>query len=258
MTVLQKKHDAAESFFSEEQLLKIRDFPIPNHIAIIMDGNRRWAKQRSLSSKQGHWEGAEALTEITRAAALLGVKTLTAYSFSTENWGRSPEEVDALMHLFSTYLHLQKNTMIRDGVCLHTIGDLSRFPQNVQNAFRTTQEATSHCKKINLVLAMNYGGRDEIRRAFVKILQENQNSPLSPDQISEEFIATYLDTRRWGDPELVVRTGGEMRLSNFMLWQISYAEIYMTEKLWPDFVPQDLFEAILSFQKRNRRLGGGI
>ncbi len=257
MAIAQKKRTKSESFFSEDQLLSLQENPVPHHIAIIMDGNRRWAKQRGLPIKMGHWEGAETLTDAVEAASALGVKTLTVYSFSTENWGRAQEEIEALMQLFSTYLRLKKSSMVRDGVRLDTIGDLSRFPQEVRGAFQSTKEATSHCKKINLVLAMNYGGRDEIRRTFVKMLQENKNLHVNPEQITEDLIAKHLDTMPWGDPELLIRTSGEMRVSNFLLWQMSYAEIYMTEKLWPDFTPKDLFEAIVSFQKRGRRLGEG-
>lgn len=242
----------SKTFFSAEELSRIDPTKIPKHIAIIMDGNRRWAKQRGLPAMMGHWEGAETLTEIIRAASDLNVKTLTVFAFSTENWGRPQNEVEDLMNIFELYLMRKKEHMIRDGVRLDAIGDLSRLPERVRAAFYQTKKGTEHCDKINLVLALNYGGRDEIRRAMVKMMQEN----ISPDQITEECISKHLDTSRFGDPDLLIRTSGEMRVSNFLLWQMCYAEIFSTEILWPNFSPKELFEAILVYQRRNRRLGG--
>jgi undecaprenyl diphosphate synthase len=246
--------DATDSktIYLPEELSQIIPSLIPKHIAIIMDGNRRWAKQRGLPPMMGHWEGAETLTEIVRAASDLGVKTVTVYAFSTENWGRSPSEVEDLMNIFELYLMRKKEHMIRDGVKLDAIGDLSRLPERVLNAFHQTKKATEHCDRINLVLALNYGGRDEIRRAIVKILEEK----VAPEEVTEELIGKHLDTVRFGDPDLLIRTSGEMRVSNFLLWQISYAEIFSAHMLWPDFSPKHLFEAVLTFQRRNRRLGG--
>lgn len=238
--------------FSPEELSLIDPSLIPKHIAIIMDGNRRWAKQRDLPAAMGHWEGAETLTEVIRAASDLGIKTLTVFAFSTENWGRPQNEVEDLMNIFELYLMRKKEHMIRDGVRLDAIGDLSRLPERVLNAFHQTKKATEHCDRINLVLALNYGGRDEIRRAMIKMVEEK----ISPEAITEELIGKHLDTNRFGDPDLLIRTSGEMRVSNFLLWQISYAEIFSAEVLWPDFSPKHLFETVLIFQKRNRRLGG--
>lgn len=241
-----------KTIYSTEELSRIDPLKIPKHIAIIMDGNRRWAKQKGLPPMMGHWQGAETLTEVLRGASELGVKTLTVFAFSTENWSRSDSEVEDLMNIFELYLMRKKEHMVRDGVRLDAIGDLSRLPERVLNAFHQTKKATEHCDRINLVLALNYGGRDEIRRAVVKILEDQ----VAPDQISEKLIEKYLDTSRFGDPELLIRTSGEMRVSNFLLWQISYAEIFSTEVLWPNFSPKELFEAIVAFQKRSRRLGG--
>lgn len=241
-----------ESTYTLDELSLLDPSNIPEHIAIIMDGNRRWAKQRGLPPMMGHWEGAETLTNVLKGAADLGVKTLTVYAFSTENWGRPVAEVEGLMDLFELYLMRQKEAMIRDGVRLHAIGDLSRLPQRVLEAFDQTQKATAKCDRINLALALNYGGRDEIRRAVLKIVEEK----LGPDQITEESISKRMDTHRFGDPELLIRTSGEMRVSNFLLWQISYAEIFSTEILWPDFSPKELLQAVLAFQRRSRRLGG--
>jgi undecaprenyl diphosphate synthase len=238
--------------YSAEELSRIDPLRVPNHIAIIMDGNRRWAKQKGLPPMMGHWEGAETLTDVIKGATELGIKTLTVYAFSTENWGRPQNEVEDLMNIFELYLMRKKEHMLRDGVRLDAIGDLSRMPERVLNAFNQTKKATEHCDRINLVLALNYGGRDEIRRAVVKILEEK----ISPDQITEECIGKYLDTNRFGDPDLLIRTSGEMRVSNFLLWQISYAEIFSTEVLWPDFSQKELLEAVCAFQKRSRRVGG--
>jgi len=244
------------SIYTPDDFGKIDSAKIPKHIAVIMDGNRRWARQRKLPPMMGHWEGAEVLTDIVRAASELGVRTVTVYSFSTENWLRSTEEVQALMQLFEVYLIRKKELMIREGIRLETIGDLSRFPPHIQEAFESAKKATEQGGKINLVLALNYGARDEIRRAIGKILEINRKEPIPPSELTEELIARHLDTSRWGDPELMIRTSGEMRVSNFLLWQISYSEIYVTDKLWPDFSPKDLLEAVAAFQRRGRRLGG--
>lgn len=238
--------------YSPEDLTRVDLEKVPKHIAIIMDGNRRWAKQKGIPPMMGHWEGAETLTDIVKAASEIGVRTLTVFAFSTENWGRPSEEVEDLMDIFELYLMRKKELMIRDGVRLDAIGDLSRLPERVLNAFHQTKKATEHCDQINLVLALNYGGRDEIRRAVIKIL----NDGIKPEEMTEEVFGQFLDTKRFGDPELLIRTSGEMRVSNFLLWQISYAEIFSAEVHWPDFSPKTLLEAILAFQKRNRRLGG--
>lgn len=241
----------SKSIYSSEELLKIDTLKVPKHIAIIMDGNRRWAKQRGLPPMMGHWEGAETLSDVLRGAAEIGVKTLTVYAFSTENWGRPKDEVEDLMNIFELYLMRKKDQMVRDGVKLDAIGDLKRLPARVMNAFSETKKATESCDKIHLLLALNYGGRDEIRRAVVKILEEKPD----PNQITEECISKYLDTGPYGDPELLIRTSGEMRVSNFLLWQISYAEIFSTEVLWPDFSSKELLKAVIAFQIRSRRLG---
>ncbi len=252
MTAHTLEASETKTIFTAEELSQIDPLKIPKHIAIIMDGNRRWAKQKGLPPLMGHWEGTETLTEVLRGASELGVKTLTVFAFSTENWGRSQSEVEDLMNIFELYLMRKKEHMIRDGVRLDGIGDLNRMPERVRNAFYQTKKATEHCDKINLVLALNYGGRDEIRRAVVQMMQEK----IPPEQVTEECISKHLDTSRFGDPDLLIRTSGEMRVSNFLLWQICYAEIFSTEILWPNFSPKKLFEAILVFQKRNRRLGG--
>lgn len=248
----------SKTHYSPEELSLLDPGKIPTHIAIVMDGNRRWAKQRGLPPMMGHWEGAEVLTDIVRSASELGVETLTVYAFSTENWSRPPSEIDALMNIIEMYLIRKRDQMIQDGVRLDAIGDINRLPERVQSAFYETKKATEHCDKINLVLALNYGARDEIRRAVVKILATHDRKKFSPDELTEGLIASYLDTCRWGDPDLLIRTSGELRVSNFLLWQISYAELYVTEVLWPDFTSRQLFEAVLAYQGRKRRHGGGV
>ncbi len=229
---------------------------IPRHIAIIMDGNRRWARQRGIPDSYGHWKGADVIMNIVRLASELGVCVLTLYAFSTENWARSPDEVEELMKLICFYLENNTQSMIEESVQLETIGDLSRFPEQVQQVLFQTKKATSCGSKIKLVLALNYGGRDEIKRAFVQMAEDLETGKIVRQNISEALISGYLDTASLGDPDLFIRTSGEQRLSNFLLWQLSYTEVYVTEVLWPDFTQADLLRAIEEFQKRNRRLGG--
>ncbi len=240
---------------SNGDLVQIDRKRIPHHIAIIMDGNRRWAKERNLPPMVGHWKGAEALPGIVRAAGDLGVKVLTVYAFSTENWGRSPEEIDALMHLFNHYLMNQKDVMIDEGVRLESIGDISKLPLFVQETLLATKQATAQGSHIDLVLALNYGGRDDIRRAIMAMLKDHEKGDLSIAELSEDLISGYLDTAQWPDPDILIRTSGEKRQSNFLLWQLCYSEFYHTDVLWPDFKAQDLLLAIKEYQKRERRLG---
>jgi undecaprenyl diphosphate synthase len=228
---------------------------VPQHIAIIMDGNRRWAKQKNLPLMMGHWEGAETLTEIVRAASEIGVKTLTVYAFSTENWQRTDDEVKELMHLFQVYLVKNREFMVQEGTSLHAIGDLSKLPEKVRETFEETRVMTQKGRKINLVLAMNYGSRDELRRAVTRLFKEYEQTKFNPESLTEESIAKYLDTSAWRDPDLLIRTSGEHRVSNFLLWQISYAELYITDVLWPEFDPKELLRAVVSYQTRTRRLG---
>lgn len=229
--------------------------PTPEHIAIIMDGNRRWAKNRGLPVMLGHWKGADALIQIIRAAIQVGVKILTIYSFSTENWKRSNWEVEALMRLLKSYLIQQRTLMIQEGVRLQTIGNLSKLPDDVRNILDETIELTKKEDCLDLVIALNYGGRDEIRRAIHNIVDDFQRGKISKEDISEKKISTYLDTTRWKDPDLLIRTGGANRISNFLLWQISYCEIFVSDVLWPDFKGKDLIHAIEDYKKRNQKLG---
>jgi undecaprenyl diphosphate synthase len=239
--------------YTTEELSLLDLSNIPSHVAMIMDGNRRWADQQQVPRAIGHWEGAETLTEVVRAASEIGIKTVTVFAFSTENWIRSEEEVADLMRLFEVYLHKKREEMVKEGIALSAIGDLDKLPPPVRTAYEETRRATAQGAKIQLVLALNYGGRDEIRRAISKLVRQPH---FDPDALTEEQIGACLDTARFGDPELLIRTSGEMRLSNFLLWQLSYAEIYITDTLWPQFSPKDLLEAVLHYQKRKRRKGG--
>ena len=249
------KKEYMKTLPAEQEESKLDPQRIPRHIAIIMDGNRRWAKNKGLPSKVGHWNGAEALSKIVENAASLGVKVLTVYAFSTENWKRSDEEVDSLMHLFQMYLIGNKDRMIREGVRLATIGDLRRMPIEVKKTLDDVKRATAGGDNIDLVLAVNYGARDDIRRATMGIVEDCLIGRVNKEDISEALIARYLDTAPWGDPELLIRTSGERRLSNFLLWEISYAEVYVTDVLWPDFNEQELIKAVAEYQKRERRTG---
>ncbi len=246
----------SESCFDEKDLLLLDASRVPHHIAIVMDGNRRWAKKRQLPAMVGHAQGCATLIDIVEAAEELGVRILTVYGFSTENWQRSPSEVDGLLGLIKKFLSDQRETMVKQGVHLETIGDLRRFPRDVLEELDRTKEATKECTKIDLVLALNYGGRDDICRAAQSILEDFSKGHLNKDELTETLFESYLDTAKWRDPELFIRTSGEKRLSNFLLWQLSYAEVYITDVLWPDFNEKQLLHAILDFQQRDRRWGG--
>ena len=246
-----------KTILSDEKFSAIQAEKIPSHVAIIMDGNRRWARQKDLPAVMGHWEGAEALYDIVKSAAQMGIKTLTVYSFSTENRSRAAAEVESLMEIFEFYLHQKRASMVEEGVHLDAIGDLTGLPQKVQEAFNQTKKATEHCDKINLVLALNYGARDELRRAMSKLLDLYEKKEIQKEDLTEDLISKQLDTFPYGDPDLLIRTSGELRVSNFLLWQISYSEIYTTDVLWPDFEPKHLFEAVIEFQARDRRKGRG-
>ena len=244
------------SHLSVSELSLISGARVPYHIAIAMDGNRRWAKRRFLPPVIGHWKGADAISKVVRAAADMGVKVLTLYAFSTENWSRSEREVSELMKVFAHYLKKNLKFMMDEGVRLDCIGDLTKLPEDIRNLFNETKEMTRFGTKIDLVLAVNYGGRDDIRRAVVRIVNDCNTGALDENQITEELISSYLDTARWKDPDLFIRTSGEQRLSNFLLWQFSYTEVYITKTLWPDFNEKHLLQAVVEFQQRERRLGG--
>ena len=235
---------------STENLVKL-----PRHVAVIMDGNGRWAKRRSLPRIEGHRRGAIALKEMLRYCKDLGIETLTAYAFSTENWGRPTGEVDFLMTLFERLLQKELQEMEAEGVCINFIGDLTPLPETLQQQMRHSMERTKNNQGVFFNVAINYGSRHEMIKACRTIAQKVQQGKLSPEAIDEETIAQHLYTSASSDPDLLIRTSGEMRLSNFMLWQLAYTEIYVTDTLWPDFDRQQFDLALESFQQRDRRFG---
>lgn len=228
---------------------------LPRHVAIIMDGNGRWAKMRGLSRIVGHKRGVDSVRDVVRACRELGIKVLTLYAFSQENWLRPEAEVKALMTLLSEYLKRELEEMLSNGISLHTIGDIHKLPGRVKDILLRTVEKTSGNKKMILNLALSYGGRDEITRAVRKIAEQVKNGSLQPEQIDQSIIGNALDSCGLPDPDLLIRTSGEFRISNFLLWQMAYTEIYVTEVLWPDFRRNHLFEALLDYQRRERRFG---
>jgi undecaprenyl diphosphate synthase len=244
-----------DDLFDPEKLARLDPENIPQHVAVIMDGNRRWAKNYGLPAWVGHWRGAQNLRLITRAAERLGVKTLTTYVFSTENWSRAKKEVSTLMSVFKRYLVSERKRMLKDGVRLRHIGDTSRLPEGYVNLLRETEEMTAEGDRLNLILAINYGGRDEIRRACQRIAELAKNGLIEPEAITDKLIQSHLDTANWPDPELLIRTSGEMRISNFLLYQVSYSEMIMTPTLWPNFSPNDFLDSLLNYQSRNIRRG---
>ena len=244
-----------EKIYTNKELSQLRRLPIPEHIAIIMDGNRRWAQKQGLPPIAGHWRGADNLSHIVKCCSEIGIKVLTVYAFSTENWKRSPFEVKALMRIFKSQLTRQKPVMQQEGIRLNVIGDVTKFPLDVQKSLNETIEATKGGETLDLVIALNYGGRDEIRRAIQTIIHDVQNEKVKSSHLTEEMISSYLDTAKWKDPDLLIRPSGESRLSNFLLWQISYTEVLLTNTLWPDFNGKHLLNAIFEYQKRELRLG---
>jgi undecaprenyl diphosphate synthase len=227
----------------------------PRHIAIIMDGNGRWAQQRNQLRVAGHREGAKSVREIVIASGQLGIEALTLYSFSIENWKRPVEEIGALMDLYLEYLNLERQELIDNNVRFHQIGRREGLPDEVLEVMDEVVEATRHCTGLNLVLALNYGARTEITDAVKAIATKVKQGEIDPERITPETIEAHLYTAHLPDPDLLLRTAGEMRLSNYLLWQISYAELYVTDVYWPDFRVPHLHEAIREYAQRHRRFG---
>ena len=228
----------------------------PEHIAIILDGNGRWAAERSLPRAMGHKAGCEAVEQTVRDCAALGVKYLTVYGFSTENWKRSAEEVGALMHLFRLYLKKLLKVAMEEGCRCKMIGDKERFAPDIIESIDRLVEETKDNTGMTFVIAINYGGRDELRRAFLRLMDEKRAS--GDTSLTEEEISNSLDTAGIPDPDLLIRTSGELRLSNFLLWQLAYSELYVTPLYWPDFTMEALEDAILAYNQRERRFGGRV
>ena len=228
---------------------------IPAHIAIIMDGNGRWAKKQGLTRLYGHQNGITSIRDIVTFGAKIGIKYLTLYAFSTENWGRPKLEVRKLMQLLKDYLTKELPTFMENNIRFNTIGLIDGLPPVVQEKIAYAVEQTANNDGLTLTLALNYSGRSELKIAVQKIAADVRNGLISPDDIDEQTISNYLFTADMPDPDLLIRTSGEMRVSNFLLWQISYTEIWITDLLWPEFRREHLIEAIKSFQQRERRFG---
>ena len=229
---------------------------LPQHVAIIMDGNGRWARQRSLPRVEGHRQGAESARTIIRTAGELGIKYLTLYAFSAENWNRPKDEVDALMKYLIHYLKTETPELNKNNVRLEVIGQIYRLPENVQEYLKKSIQTLSKNSGLTLVMALSYGSRIEIVDAVRRIAEKARDGKLEPAAITEEVISQHLWTRNIPDPDLLIRTSGEMRVSNFLLWQISYAELVITPTLWPDFRKPQFFAALEEYARRHRRFGG--
>lgn len=229
---------------------------VPRHIAIILDGNGRWAKRKGMPRGYGHVKGCENLEKVCEYARELGVKYLTVYAFSTENWKRSKAEVEGLMKLFRDYLKKCIKISQKRQMKVRVIGEISAFDQDIQDSVRTLEEFSSQFEELHFQLALNYGSRNEMVRGVKKMLEKCQAGELSPEEITEENFADYLDTAGLPDPDLLIRTSGEQRLSNFLLWQLAYTEFYFTDVHWPDFNQKELVKAIEQYNKRDRRYGG--
>jgi len=235
-----------------EELVRER---LPRHVAIIMDGNGRWARHKSLNRIEGHIKGIEAVRAVVTACRELGIEFLTLYAFSIENWKRPGNEISGLMDLLQRYLREELDEMLEKNIRLRAIGDLDSLPPDAHDTLIETLEKTAHCDAMVLTLALSYSGRDEIIRAVRRLMADGENKGIRPEQISEETLSNYLSTKDIPDPDLLIRTSGEYRVSNFLLWQIAYTEIYVTETLWPDFGKDDLIKALLDYQSRQRRFG---
>lgn len=228
---------------------------VPRHVAIILDGNGRWAKKRGMPRTYGHKIGAENVEKICREAWDIGIKYLTVYAFSTENWSRPDDEVSTLMKLFGSYIKSTFKTAPKNNMRVRFIGNLTRFTPKLRESMKELEEFTSVLTGLSLQICVNYGSRDEIRRAFARIAEDVKNGTMDPSEITEDVISKSLDTADIPDPDLLIRTSGEQRLSNFLLWQMAYTEFYFTDIAWPDFDRAELIKACEAYAQRNRRYG---
>lgn len=229
---------------------------VPRHVALILDGNGRWAKKRGLPRTMGHKEGCKTVEKTVELAARMGMEYLTVYGFSTENWKRSSEEVGALMQLFRYYMVRLLKIAKENNVRVKMIGDRRRFDEDIIEGINRLERETKENTGLTFVIAVNYGGRDEITRAVSRLAGDCAAGKMKAEEITEEVVASYLDTAGIPDPDLLIRTSGEIRLSNYLLWQLAYTEIYVTDCLWPDFNEEELKRAIMQYNKRERRFGG--
>lgn len=229
---------------------------IPNHVAIILDGNGRWAKSKGMPRNYGHVQGAKQVELICEKAYKMGIQYLTVYAFSTENWSRPQDEVDALMKLLRNYMKNCLKTAEKNRMCVRVIGDKTRLDEDIRVRIAELEEATKDNDGLHFQIAINYGGRDEIRRAVREIAEKVKTGSLQPEEITEAVIADHLDTRGIPEPDLLIRTCGEQRISNFLLWQLAYTEFYFTPVAWPDFDEAELRKAVDAYNARDRRFGG--
>lgn len=236
----------------KEQIVRER---LPRHVAIIMDGNGRWAKREGLARMFGHRKGVETVHKITEAAAEMGIEYLTLYTFSTENWNRPKEEVDALMGLLVDTIAKETPTLMKNNIRLETIGDLNRLPEQTRNRFVGCIQETNKNTGLTLVIALSYSARWEIVRATQMIAAAVKNDQFLVEDINEETISSFMTTHDMPDPDLLIRTSGELRISNFLLWQLAYSELYFTDCLWPEFTEEEFYHAIVDYQHRERRFG---
>lgn len=240
----------------QAEMEEIKKGVLPRHVAIIMDGNGRWAKKRRLPRAAGHRAGMEALKKTVECCTEIGIPYLTLYAFSTENWKRPRAEVDSLMDLLVEYIGKELNALQKNGVRVKSIGRVAELPEDAQKSIRMAEEKTQGNNRLYLQIAINYGGRREIIDAVKMILDDYKKGSLKEEDVTEEAFSNYLYTGGLPDPDLVIRPSGEMRLSNFLIWQSAYAEFLATDVLWPDFGKEDLYQAIAAYQKRQRRFGG--
>lgn len=229
---------------------------VPKHVAIILDGNGRWAKSKGMPRNYGHTQGAKNVEIICEEAYKMGIEYLTVYAFSTENWSRPKDEVDALMKLLRNYLKTCQKTAAKNNMCVRIIGDKTRLDDDLQEQINALEEATINNTGLHFQVALNYGSKDEILRAVNRIKNDMAGNVIPDGNITEELIDNHLDTKGIPDPDLLIRTSGEMRLSNFLLWQLAYSEFYFADVHWPDFTKEELEKAVESYSKRNRRYGG--
>ncbi len=231
------------------------ELKIPNHVAIILDGNGRWAKSKGMPRNYGHVQGAKTVEVICEEAYRMGIQYLTVYAFSTENWNRPKEEVDALITLLRNYMKTCLKTAAKNNMCVRVIGEKSRLDQDIRDRIEQLEEATKENTGLHFQIAINYGGRDEIVRAVRQLSWQVQRGELTPEQITEESIGDALDTKGIPEPDLLIRTCNELRISNFLLWQLAYTEFYFTPVAWPDFSKEELMKAVEAYNKRDRRYG---
>tara|TARA_Y100000589_G_C27078273_1_gene598486 strand:- start:355 stop:1155 length:801 start_codon:yes stop_codon:yes gene_type:complete len=236
--------------------LEIDKLRIPHHVAIIMDGNGRWGEKKGLSRSHGHNKGVSVLKDIIKFSTKIGVKVLTVYALSTENWSRPLEEVNFLLNLFEKVLEKQIDELNKESVKIKFIGDLSPFSEKLRNKFKDAENITKNNNKFTLNVCTNYGGRQELVKVAKELAKKSLSGEINPEQINEELFESHLLTSDFNDPDLLIRTSGEKRVSNFLLWQLAYSEIYITDVLWPDFDEGEFLKAIIDYQSRSRRFGG--